>query len=50
MDRGGGAEEGGRVKVGKQREKAAISADGGRIRVSEIFKILLPPTNKVVGR
>ena len=36
--------------MGKQREVAAVSAVGSGIRISKVFKILLPPANKVVGR
>ena len=36
--------------MGKQREAAAVSAVGSGIRISKVFKILLPPANKVEGR
>ena len=42
--------EGGGVQAGKQEEKAAVWKAGGGIRVSKIFKIVLPPTNEDVGR
>ena len=36
--------------MGKQGEKVAVQKAGGGIRVSKIFKIVLPPASKDVGR
>ena len=36
--------------MGEQGEKAAVQKAGGGIRVSKIFKIVLPPANEDVGR
>ena len=44
MKGGGGMVEGGGVQVGEQGEKAAVRKAGG-IRVSKIFKIVLPPAD-----
>ena len=37
--------EGGGVQAGKQGKKVAVQKAGGGIRVSKIFKIVLPPAN-----
>ena len=36
--------------MGEQGEKAAVQKAGGKIRVSKIFKILLPPANEDAER
>ena len=45
MKGGGGVVKGGGVQAGCLGEKAAVQKAGGRIRVSKIFKIMLPPAN-----